>query len=95
MGHDSMTVQMIGTEFPCYTGLREACWARPYEDLLDRLADKIGMEHARVAFALIGCDIQTQTQARLMSALLRAYGDDLVRLSMPQPPEGVHLRRGG
>ena len=90
-----MTVQMIGAEFPCYTGLDRACWARPYEDLLDRLSDKIGLEHARVAFAVIGADIQMQTHARLMSALLRAYGDDLVRLSMPQAPEGVHLRRVG
>jgi hypothetical protein len=90
-----MTVQMIGAEFPCYTGLDRACWARPYEDLLDRLAEKVGMEHARIAFALIGADMQTETQSRLMSALLRAYGDGLVRLSMPQPQEGAHSRRVG
>lgn len=90
-----MSVQMIDSDFPCYTGLHAACWARPYEDLLDRLANKIGMEHARVAFALIGIDMQTQTESRLMSALLRAYGDDLVRLSMPQQQEGVHSRRVG
>lgn len=90
-----MTAVMVDAEFPCFTGLNEACWARPYEDLLDRLTAKIGAEHARVAFALIGTDMQTQTQSRLMSALLRAYGDDLVRNSAPQQQVGVHSRRVG
>jgi len=90
-----MTTTSITADFPCYTGTKEACWPRPYEDLLDRLAAAIGMEHARKAFAVIGTDMQNQSHSRLMSPLLRAYGDDLVRYSHPLTQDGTHSRRVG
>lgn len=89
------TTPTLNAEFPCYTALNLACWQRPYEDLLDRLATAIGMDHAKVAFALIGEDIQGQSRARLMSSLLRAYGDDLIAYSQPRTPVAVHERRVG
>lgn len=79
-------------EFPCYTGKNLACWQRPYEDLLDRLAALIGMDHARTAFAVIGDDMQTQARSRLMSSILKAYGDDLVRYSQPRIQVATHSR---
>lgn len=90
-----MATHTLTPEFPCYTGHKQACWQRPYEDLLDRLAAVIGMEHARTAFAVIGDDIVNQTQRQMLSALLKAYGDDLVRYSQPRPQVATHSRIGG
>lgn len=85
----------ITAEFPCFTGYNQACYYRPYEDLLDRLASRIGMDHARIAFAVIGDDIQSQTSTRLMSTLLKAYGDDLLRHSEVRNPIATHSRTVG
>ena len=85
----------INPEFPCYTGQQLACWQRPYEDLLDRLATAIGIKNAKIAFAIIGEDIQNQSQRQLLSSLLRAYGDDLVAYSATREQVAVHSRRVG
>lgn len=85
-------MRTLTPEFPCYTGNNLACWQRPYEDLLDRLAAVIGMEHARTAFAVIGEDMKQQSRSRLMSSILRAYGDDLIRYSQPRTQVATHSR---
>lgn len=90
-----MTTTTLAPDFPCYTGYNQACYFRPYEDLLDRLASRIGMDNARIAFAVIGDDIVNQTQRNMLSSLLKAYGDDLLRHSQPLNQVATHSRRVG
>lgn len=89
------TTTKISADFPCYTGLGAACSYRMYEDILDLLAERIGMERARIAFQVIGEDAQKQSHTQMLSAILRAYGDGLANYAVPQEQRGTHSRRVG
>lgn len=80
-------------DYPCYTGVDRACWASPYEELLDRLTQAIGPAAARTAFRVIGSHATHIGSQQMLSSLLRAYGDNLTSASFDAAPRGSHSRR--
>ena len=73
--------------FPCYTALGRACWAAPYEELLDRLTATIGPDAARAAFRVIGAHATHMGSHQMLSSLLKAYGDNLTASPPSHAPD--------
>jgi hypothetical protein len=79
--------------FPCYSGRDKACTSGLYEELLDRLAATIGMDHARIALRMVGAHAADIGGRQMLSSLLVAYGETIASTATASDQHGEHDRR--